>query len=94
MTKVLQMTMVQKPHYNGVVRTYKFKNGYGCSVICHDGSYGGPYKGKHGDNRWEIAPLGLSNEFVGASKFNWGDDVMGHLEWREVDEYLEKIAAL
>jgi hypothetical protein len=89
MTK-LQMTMVQKPFLNGIQRLYKFKNGYGASVVCHDGSYGGPYK-KDGDNFWELAVL-KGEDLCYDSGIT--EDVVGHLKLDEVNSYLERIQAL
>ena len=89
MTK-LQMTMVQKPTHGGVQKLYKFANGYGASVICHDGSYGGPYK-KDGDNLWELAVL-KGEDLCYDSSIT--DDVVGRLTMDEVNSYLEKIQAL
>ena len=91
---VLQMTMTQKPYHNGIQKLYKFKNGYHMSVICHDGSYGGPYKGRDQLNKWEIAPMDQYRHFIGLSELGWNDDVKGHLLWEEVEQYLEEIACL
>ena len=92
--KVIQMTMTQTPFHNGIQKLYKFKNGYGMSVICHDGSYGGPYNGRDQLNKWEIAPMDSSKAFIGQSKLGWHDDVKGHLLWEEVEEHLEEIVCL
>ena len=92
--KVMQMTMTQKPFHNGIQKLYKFKNGYRMSVICHDGSYGGPYKGRDQLNKWEIAPMDSSQEFIGQSELGWHDDVKGYLLWEEVEEHLEELACL
>ena len=37
---------------------YKFDNGYGASVVCHSGSYGG------NKGLYEIAVLDLTGDFV------------------------------
>jgi len=90
-------TMVSKKFHNGVQKIYTFGNGYKVSVICHDGSYGGPYlKGgiRNPDNRWEIAPMDSAGNFIGQSQLGWGDDVMGHLPWLKVMVKLEEIACL
>ena len=92
--KVIQMTMTQKPVYNGIQKIYKFKNGYGMSVICHDGSYGGPYKGRDQLNKWEIAPMDSEKGFIGQSLLGWSDDVKGHMLLEEVEQHLEEIACL
>ena len=78
---------------NGIQKIYKFENGYGASVICHDGSYGGPYK-KNGPNKWEIAALDEDKDFIGRTYLNWSDDVKGHLNDPETDRILRIIQAL
>ena len=79
--------------HGGIQKIYKFENGYGASVICHDGSYGGPYK-KNGPNKWEIAPMDSEKGFIGQSLLGWSDDVKGHMLWEEVEQHLEEIACL
>ena len=86
--------LVEKLDTNGgIQKIYKFENGYGASVICHDGSYGGPYK-KNGLNRWEIAPWDEDKEFIGVNMLEWNDDVRGHLNDPEVDRILRRIQQL
>jgi hypothetical protein len=72
----------------GVQKIYKFPNGYGASVIKHEGSYG------YDLDKWEIAPLGQDDEFIGQSVFEWYDDVKGHLNDPEVDRILKHISLL
>lgn len=69
--------------HNGIGRVYKFKNGFGASVIKHDFSYGGK-KGL-----WELALLDNEGELM----YN-GDypDVVGHLNDPQLDRELQKIA--
>ena len=78
---------LKKTNYlnNGVQHVYEFDNGYGASVIKHDYSYGG----KNG--LWEIAVL---NE--GDLCYNSGitEDVIGHLAWKNVEDYLGEIQQL
>lgn len=75
---------------NGIRKEYLFENGYGASVICHDGSYGGPYK-KGGPNQWEIAVL-KDGEICYDTPIT--DDVIGRLNDPQVDDILRKIARL
>ena len=77
----IEMNSVQ----GGLQMIYKFDNGYGASVIQHEGSYGS-HKGK-----WELAVL-----CHGALCYDTHitDDVLGHLTWSEVDEKLNEINRL
>ena len=70
---------------NGVRHVYSFDNGYGASVIKHDYSYGGK-KGL-----WEIAVL-EGQELCYTSGIT--DDVIGHLTWSNVENYLQQIKEL
>lgn len=73
----------------GVQAIYRFKNGYGASVVRHSFSYGG------GAGLWE---LGVTK----ASGDDWHltyetpitDDVIGHLSEIDVAKHLHAIAAL
>lgn len=76
-------------HGNGIQHLYRFDNGFGASVVQHQHSYGG--------NRglWELAVI----EFEGDQWHLTYDtevsgDVIGYLEWSEVEGYLDQIAAL
>jgi hypothetical protein len=71
--------------FNGVQHVYEFDNGYGASVIKHDGSYGG----KNG--LWELAVLN-GEELCYTSGIT--DDVIGHLTWEKVEGYLKEIKQL
>ena len=70
---------------NGVRHVYEFDNGYGASVIKHDYSYGGK-KGL-----WELAVL-EGEDLCYTSGIT--DDVIGHLTWRNVENYLQQIKEL
>jgi hypothetical protein len=70
---------------NGVRHIYKFDNGYGASVIKHDYSYGGR------DGLWEIAVL-ENDELCYTTPIT--EDVIGHLSWENVENYLQKIKEL
>ena len=70
---------------NGVQHVYAFPNGYGASVIKTDYSYGG----KNG--LWEMAVL-KDEELCYTSGIT--DDVIGHLSWDNVEDYLMEIKSL
>lgn len=69
----------------GRQKLYAFHNGYGASVIMHDGSYGG----KRG--LWELAVL-KGDDLCYNTEIT--SDVIGHLNDPEVDRLLERIANL
>jgi len=71
---------------NGIQRVYKFPNGYGASVIKHDGSYGGT-KGY-----WELAVLSPAGEIDYTTPIT--DDVIGWLNDEEVILKLNEIKGL
>jgi len=73
--------VIRKP--NKVVRYY-FENGYGASVACHEGSYGGP------DGLYEMALLKGDNLHYDESGI-WAD-VIGYLTFAEVWAYMKEIA--
>jgi len=72
--------VIRKP--NKVVRYY-FENGYGASVACHEGSYGGP------DGLYEIALL--KGDQLHYDDHQW-KDVIGYLTFAEVWNYMKQIA--
>ena len=72
-------------HYEGIQKKYQFPNGYGASVICHAGSYGG----KRG--LWELA-VTLYGIIVYDTVIT--DDVLGHLTTDEVNKQLQAIKEL
>ena len=69
---------------------YKFNNGYGASIIFHEGSYG------FEEGKMELAVLEWTSEI------NWSltydtpitDDVMGYLTIEEASDILTKIQEL
>ena len=73
--------VIRKP--NKVV-IYYFENGYGASVACHEGSYGGP------DGLYEMALLKGDNLHYEESGI-W-QDVIGYLTFAEVWAYMKEIA--
>lgn len=70
---------------NGVQHVYAFPNGYGASVIKTDYSYGG----KNG--LWELAVLKGEDLCYDTSITS---DVLGHLAWENVEEFLLQIKNL
>ena len=71
---------------NGIQRIYKFENGYGASVVMHNGSYGGK-KGL-----WELAVLDEAGELCYHTPIT--QDVIGHLNDTELQKILEEIKEL
>ena len=72
---------------NGVQHRFSFPNGYGASVIRHDGSYGGR------DGLWEIAAIDLSTDELVAMPPG-RESVVGWLTVDEVNGYLRWIQSL
>ena len=72
-------------HFDGIQKRYKFPNGYGASVICHKGSYGG-YRGL-----WELA-VELHGIIVYDTSIT--ADVIGHLTTEQVNKHLQDIKEL
>jgi hypothetical protein len=70
----------------GRQKIYHFQNGYGASVVKHNGSYGGK-KGL-----WELAVLDADGGLCYDTDIT--DDVIGHLNDPEVDQLLDRIARL
>jgi hypothetical protein len=73
----------------GTQQVFRFENGLGASVVQHSFSYGGK------DGKWELAVVKIDGD-------DWDitydtditSDVIGHLEWIEVEGLLDRIAAL
>ena len=72
-------------HLEGIQKRYKFPNGYGASVICHKGSYGGH------QGLWELA-VELHGIIVYDTSIT--ADVIGHLKTAEVHKQLRAIKEL
>ena len=71
---------------DGVGYGYKFDNGYGASVICHSGSYGG----KQG--LYELAVLDSTGDLCYSTPIT--EDVIGYLTSDKVVELLGRIKSL
>jgi hypothetical protein len=73
----------------GTQQVFRFDNGFGASVVQHRFSYGSD----HG--KWELAVVKIEGD-------DWDitydtditSDVIGHLEWADVVELLDRIAVL
>ena len=97
MTKAEKMLMRHQPDpfsnyktgthdfYHGLQKEYKFDNGYGASVICHKGSYGGDCL------LWELA---VTLHGILCYDTSITNDVMGHLSTEEVNKSLQTIKEL
>ena len=72
--------------HNGVGYVYEFENGYGASVVSHDGSYGG----KQG--LYEIAVLDSTGDLCYSTPIT--DDVVGYAGVQTVYETLDRIKSL
>lgn len=70
----------------GVQRRYEFPNGFGASVVRHEGSYG------NRQGLWELAVLDRAGHLTYDTPIT--DDVIGHLSEIEVTALLYRIAAL
>jgi len=72
----------------GYQRVIEFENGYGLSIVSHDFSYGGHF------GLFEIALLDMDKDgeiiYDPALGFS---DVIGHLDFAEVAEIIERIKA-
>jgi len=84
--------IIERQINGGTQKVYRFDNGQGASVVRHMYSYGSD------SGKWELAVI----RFTGAGVWDWTldytapitDDVIGHLDWHEVESYLDQIAAL
>lgn len=67
-------------------KTYSFGNGYGASVICHHGSYGGNM------GLFEVAVLDLNGDICYDTPVT--GDVVGYLDFAGVADVLKQIQNL
>ena len=77
---------VERSVYGGTQRRYRFLNGYGASVVCHQYSYGGD------DGLWELAVLDRDGYLTYDTPIT--DDVIGWLTEDAVEEKLTAISKL
>jgi hypothetical protein len=73
-------------HMDGIQKVYKFPNGYGASVVKHQGSYG------YAQGLWELAVLDADGDICYGTEVT--SDVIGHLNDPEVDNILGQIFRL
>lgn len=83
--------LIERPLNGGVQKVYKFENGFGASVVQHQYSYGSDR------GQWELGVIkftGSADEWHLNYDTDITSDVLGYLEWSEVESYLEQIQAL
>lgn len=74
--------LARKPKVDGVQYLFRFKNGYGASVIKWSFTFG------YDDDLWELAIIKFEGD---SNSFSLYDDPVGNLTDSEVCEYLKKI---
>lgn len=93
----------EKPHLiaPGIHRIYRFENGYGASVVRFQMplgvSVGGISYGSYtnSEDEWEVAVIQYKGDKWEISyKTPITDDVIGHVHESELDDLLDRIAAL
>lgn len=85
----------QLGHDGGIQKIYRFRNGYGASVVRHRQSYGG----RSGGNLWELA---VTYWFDDGDGLDWqiayhtpiASDVIGYLTTAEYQRLLRSIKRL
>lgn len=84
--------IVRKPLLDGIQYQFRFKNGYGASVVKHMGSYG------HEVDLWELAVIKFNSENNGDWDLVYDteitNDVLGYLDDDEVLDILSDIRDL
>lgn len=81
---------VERSIMNGTQRIWRFKNGYGASVVQHSGSYG------YSQGLWELAVIEFSSDGTWSLTYETPitDDVIGYLSEDNVEKHLRKIKRL
>jgi len=87
------MLLFERPHLGGgagVQKVYKFKNGYGASVV------NSPFTLSGANGLWKLAVLKFTseNQYELTYKTPITSDVEPFLTWEKVEELLKKIEAL
>lgn len=72
--------------FDGFQELYRFPNGFGASVICHEFSYGGDR------GLLELAVLDLNGDLCFSTPVT--EDVIGHLTRTDLENVLDQIANL
>ena len=92
MNKLFNKPKEEREKNRGTQKIYRFKNGYGASVIMHPFSYGGK------SGLWELAVIKFDSNDNFDFEINYDteitDDVLGHLKEEEVEDALNKIKNL
>lgn len=70
----------------GIAAVFKFPNGFGCSVIRCNGSYG------HKEGLYEMAVLGHNGHITYDTPIT--SDVLGYLDTDDVTHFMNEIAKL
>lgn len=79
----------ERPLNGGEQKLYRFENGFGASVVRHEFSYGSI------DGRWELAVIKFDgDDWHIEYETEITDDVIGHLDWSDVEDLLSRINAL
>ncbi|MBY4669629.1 hypothetical protein K6W12_03155 [Burkholderia multivorans] len=80
---------LERPLNGGTQKLYRFENGFGASVVQHEYSYG------RDAGLWELAVIRFDGD---EWHLEYGteitDDVIGRLDWNEVEGLLSRINAL
>ena len=88
LTKTLTLPQSAQDDRIGTIKKYQFENGYGASVACHTGSYGGD------EGLYELALTDDEGNIITSPNdptSNW-QDVKGYLTLSEVEAYLKEIS--
>ena len=86
LTKTLTLPQSAQDDRIGTIKKYIFENGYGASVACHTGSYGGD------EGLYELALTDDDGDIITSPNdptSNW-QDVKGYLTLSEVEAYLKE----
>ena len=88
LTKTLTLPQSAQDDRIGTIKKYIFENGYGASVACHTGSYGGD------EGLFEVALTDDGGDVITSPNdpsSSW-QDVKGYLTLSEVEAYLTEIS--
>ena len=88
LTKTLILPQSAQDDRIGTIKKYIFENGYGASVACHTGSYGGE------EGLYELALTDDDGDIITSPNdpsSSW-QDVKGYLTLSEVEAYLTEIS--
>jgi hypothetical protein len=84
--------VIDRSMNGGTQKIYRFKNGYGASVVSGPYTYGGE------EGLWELAVIQFDDEANDSFSLCYDteitSDVEGHLEWSDVKKLLARIELL